>query len=178
MACAASYSSALPLDGESLHSFDLDHLQEPPCHLHQDFQSFSPSFLSPLQRLAHNVWKLPQKSIILQSYIQIFATKMEQMLLFSKNIANETFIGDFQTLWHRWVNIWRIPRKKRTLKDSCFSAQFPILPLKAKRAPKGECKIRNCYDFQDINFLCCLRLELLKIVVINVRLKIEIWQMH
>ena len=70
------------------------------------------------------------------------------MLLFGKKIANETFIGDFQTLWHRWVNIWRIPRKKRTLKDSCFSAQFPILPLKAKRAPKGNAKLEIAMIFK------------------------------
>ena len=58
--------------------------------------------------------------------------------------------------------------------------QCPIsdFTVKGQKSTKGECKIRNCYDFQDINFLCCLRLELLKIVVINVRLKIEIWQMH
>ena len=139
------------------------------------FSIFFAFFPSPLQRLAHSVCKSTPKSLILQNCENSNAWK--KMELWQK-IANETFIGAFQTMWHRWVNIWRIPRKKRTLKDSCFSAQFPILPLKAKRAPKGECKIRNCYDFQDINFFCCLRLELLKILVINVRLKIEIWQMH
>ena len=140
------------------------------------FSIFFAFFPSPLQRLAHSVCKSTPKSLILQNCENSNAWK--KMELWQKNCKWDIYWGfsnNVASLSKYLEDSTQKTDSKRLLLQ-CSISDFTVKGQKS--TTKGECKIRNCYDFQDINFLCCWRLELLKIVVINVRLKIEIWQMH